>query len=119
MMGDVYIYDGNNCVVEVQGGQSAEILEEILGTGIFAADGEQWKRHRKVASSQFSTRKIREFSNTVFREDSLHLVHLLDRAMVAHEPVNFQVLDFIVIPSKTFSLDRGQCHYSHVFSAAN
>ena len=79
----------------MQGGPSADLLEEILGTGIFNADGEQWKRHRKVASPQFSTRKIREFSNTVFRKDALHLVHLLDRAMVAQEPVEFQVFDFI------------------------
>ena len=84
--------------MEVQGGQSAGILEEIMGTGIFNADGEQWKRHRKVASPEFSTRKIRDFSNTVFRDGALHLVHILDRAMVAHEPVEFQVLlDFNTI----------------------
>lgn len=98
--------------MEVQGAPRRSILEEILGTGIFNADGEQWKRHRKVASTQFSTRKIREFSNTVFRADAQHLVHILDRAMVAQEPVQFQVLDFILIPKRH---SRGQCPYNLVF----
>ena len=59
--------------------------------GFFVVDGHAWKRHRKIASTEFSTRKIRDHSNTVFREDAVRLANALNRAMVASEPVEFQV----------------------------
>lgn len=67
-------------------------LGDFLGSGIFLSDGDAWRRHRKIASSEFSTRKLREHSNTVFREDAVRLANVLNSAMAANEPVEFQVL---------------------------
>ncbi|KAH7289175.1 hypothetical protein KP509_31G061800 [Ceratopteris richardii] len=36
-----------------------------------------WKRHRKVASFEFSNKKLRDFSVDAFREDALRLVSIL------------------------------------------
>ncbi|XP_031487276.2 cytochrome P450 94A2-like [Nymphaea colorata] len=38
---------------------------DILGDGIFNADGEAWKFQRKIASHEFSTRSLRKFAETV------------------------------------------------------
>lgn len=55
------------------------------------SDGEAWRRHRKIASTEFSTRKLREHSNTVFRDDAVMLANILKKAMAADESVEFQV----------------------------
>ncbi|KAG0592034.1 hypothetical protein M758_1G201300 [Ceratodon purpureus] len=74
-------------------GKAVQIrLGDFLGTGFFTADGNVWRRHRKIASTEFSTRKLREHSNTVFREDAIRLANALNRAMVADKPVEFQNL---------------------------
>ncbi|EEF51798.1 cytochrome P450, putative [Ricinus communis] len=38
-----------------------EILGDLLGCGIFNADGELWSTQRKLASHEFSTKSLREF----------------------------------------------------------
>lgn len=65
-------------------------LGDFLGSGIFMSDGDTWRRHRKIASTEFSTRKLREHSNTVYREDAIRLVNTLNLAMAANKPVEFQ-----------------------------
>ncbi|XP_031487969.1 cytochrome P450 94A2-like [Nymphaea colorata] len=40
-------------------------LYDILGDGIFNADGEAWKLQRKIASHEFNTRSLRKFAETV------------------------------------------------------
>lgn len=72
-------------------GNLKDRLGDFLGSGIFLSDGDAWRRHRKIASSEFSTRKIREHSSTVFREDAVQLANILNIAMAADEPVEFQV----------------------------
>lgn len=67
-------------------------LEDFLGQGIFMVDGNAWRRHRKIASTEFSTRKLREHSNSVFREDAVKLANVLKQAMTADKPVEFQSL---------------------------
>ncbi|KMT10307.1 hypothetical protein BVRB_5g120590 [Beta vulgaris subsp. vulgaris] len=41
------------------------ILEDLLGDGIFNADGDVWKFQRQVASHEFSTKSLRNFVETV------------------------------------------------------
>merc|ERR1719206_1137040 len=36
-------------------------LDEVLGDGIFASDGEIWKHHRKVGSKMFSMRNLKTY----------------------------------------------------------
>jgi hypothetical protein len=77
--------------VALQGTVFRAKLGDFLGSGIFMSDGDTWRRHRKIASTEFSTRKLREHSNTVFREDAIRLVNTLNLAMAANKPVEFQV----------------------------
>ncbi|KAI5071571.1 hypothetical protein GOP47_0013822 [Adiantum capillus-veneris] len=53
------------------------VLQDFLGDGIFNADGETWKKHRKVASVEFSNKKLKQMSLHTFRLDALRLLHLL------------------------------------------
>ncbi|KAG0613979.1 hypothetical protein M758_6G142300 [Ceratodon purpureus] len=46
----------------VKGEYLGDILEELLGKGIFNVDGSLWKLQRKLASHEFSSRSLREFS---------------------------------------------------------
>ncbi|KAJ7563655.1 hypothetical protein O6H91_03G119000 [Diphasiastrum complanatum] len=69
-----------------------ERFSDWLGNGILNADGEIWKRHRKIASYEFSPRKLRDFSCTVFREDALKFARILDLAAMSQEEVDCQDL---------------------------
>ncbi|CAL9237048.1 unnamed protein product [Arabidopsis halleri] len=51
-----------------------ENLADLLGHGIFAVDGEKWRQQRKLASFEFSTRVLRDFSCSVFRRNASKLV---------------------------------------------
>lgn len=57
-----------------KGQYSQEILTDLLGHGIFAVDGEKWRQQRKLASFEFSTRILRDFSCSVFRSNAQKLV---------------------------------------------
>ncbi|KAF9613967.1 hypothetical protein IFM89_014032 [Coptis chinensis] len=50
------------------------IMKDLFGDGIFAVDGEKWRHQRKLASYEFSTKVLRDFSSTVFRENAARLV---------------------------------------------
>ena len=51
-----------------------DIVTDLFGEGIFAVDGEKWRQQRKLASFEFSTRVLRDFSCTVFRRNAAKLV---------------------------------------------
>lgn len=53
-----------------------EMTYELLGDGIFNADGDVWQKHRKVASHMFSLRVLRDQMEKVF-VDHAHV--LIDR----------------------------------------
>jgi hypothetical protein len=55
-------------------------LSEFLGQGIFAADGAEWKFHRKVASHMFTTRLMRESAFVAARYTARLLAELRKRA---------------------------------------
>ncbi|KAJ0239893.1 hypothetical protein HA466_0226090 [Hirschfeldia incana] len=57
-----------------KGDNSRENLGDLLGHGIFTVDGEKWKQQRKLASFEFSTRVLRDFSCSVFRRNACKLV---------------------------------------------
>ncbi|KAK9063234.1 hypothetical protein SSX86_017104 [Deinandra increscens subsp. villosa] len=50
------------------------ILGDLFGNGIFAADGDIWRHQRKLASLEFSTKVLRDFSTAVFRSNTAKLV---------------------------------------------
>ncbi|KAJ4872650.1 hypothetical protein Rs2_45675 [Raphanus sativus] len=60
-----------------KGDNSRENLGDLLGHGIFTVDGEKWKQQRKLASFEFSTRVLRDFSCSVFRTNACKLVRFV------------------------------------------
>ncbi|KAL0304158.1 UNVERIFIED_CONTAM: cytochrome [Sesamum radiatum] len=57
-----------------------DILEGLLGDGIFTVDGERWRHQRKMSSYEFSTRNLREFSSGVFKNNAAKLARIVSAA---------------------------------------
>eukprot|EP01018_Ginkgo_biloba_P035401 Gb_16936 [translate_table: standard] len=67
------------------------ILHDLLGRGIFNADGDSWKFQRKVASYEFSSRSLRNFTLDVVRgEVADRLLPLLRTASERGSVVDMQ-----------------------------
>lgn len=60
-----------------KGKYNQDIVNELFGEGIFAVDGDKWRQQRKVASYEFSTRVLRDFSCSVFRRNAAKLVRVI------------------------------------------
>jgi cytochrome P450 len=57
-----------------------ELAEDLLGDGIFNVDGAKWRHQRKVASHEFSTRVLRDYSSAVFRDTAGELAGIVAAA---------------------------------------
>ncbi|KAL6569415.1 hypothetical protein OROMI_013929 [Orobanche minor] len=57
-----------------KGEVNQDIWRDLFGQGILVVDGEKWRQQRKLASSEFSTRFLRDFSCSVFRKNAAQLV---------------------------------------------
>ena len=73
-----------------QGKFQHDILEDLLGDGIFSVDGEKWRQQRKIASFEFSTKVLRDFSSVVFRESAVKLSKILLEAYRTKQTVEMQ-----------------------------
>lgn len=62
-----------------KGEYNKEIISDLFGHGIFAVDGVKWKQQRKLASFEFSTRVLRDFSCAVFRTNARKLVGVVSQ----------------------------------------
>lgn len=62
----------------VKGPLFHDAFEELLGDGIFAADGETWRRQRKIASHMFSLRTLRDRMTIAFTEKVPIALRILD-----------------------------------------
>eukprot|EP00253_Pinus_taeda_P023290 PITA_23290 len=60
----------------INGKPHHDIMED-LGDGIFSVDGELWREQRKLASFEFSTKVLKDFSSVVFRETAVKLSKIL------------------------------------------
>lgn len=70
-----------------------EILGDLLGCGIFNADGELWSTQRKLASHEFSTKSLREFVVMTLQEEvENRLIPLLEEAVEAKSVLDLQDL---------------------------
>ncbi|KAI3909038.1 hypothetical protein MKX01_025006 [Papaver californicum] len=67
-------------------------MKELLGDGIFNADGEMWRQQRKTASFEFASRNLRNFSTIVFRDCALILSDILQKASLHNKQVDMQEL---------------------------
>lgn len=59
-------------------------------------DGDKWRHQRKLASHEFSTRVLRDFSTIVFRKNAVKLVSHISKAATVKEVINLQVCALIV-----------------------
>ncbi|KAJ7568899.1 hypothetical protein O6H91_01G052200 [Diphasiastrum complanatum] len=75
-----------------KGKETLERQHDFLGDGIFNSDGETWKRHRKIASYEFSNRKLRDFSSKIFKKNAIRLADILNSAAKSNEEVELQDL---------------------------
>uniref|UniRef100_A0A0A9EHW0 CYP704A10 n=1 Tax=Arundo donax TaxID=35708 RepID=A0A0A9EHW0_ARUDO len=57
-----------------------DVAEDLLGDGIFVVDGAKWRTQRKVASHEFSTRVLRDYSSAVFRDTAAELAGIVAAA---------------------------------------
>jgi hypothetical protein len=80
-----------------------------MGHGIFIVDGEQWKHQRKVATVEFSSSKLRDFSVHAYRSEALKLVQILAIAAKNHEIVDLQVYLLLCMVTKCTSLRHQNC----------
>ncbi|KAH6783020.1 cytochrome P450 [Perilla frutescens var. hirtella] len=69
-----------------------DILEGLLGDGIFTVDGERWKHQRKMSSYEFSTRNLREFSSGVFKNNAAKLAHIVSQSASSNQIIEIQDL---------------------------
>ncbi|PTQ29307.1 hypothetical protein MARPO_0144s0024 [Marchantia polymorpha] len=67
-------------------------LGDLLGDGIFNADGDIWKKHRKVASYEFASKGLRDHSFHNFKNNAVRLCQILDRAAEENKPVDMMDL---------------------------
>ncbi|KAK6155802.1 hypothetical protein DH2020_010050 [Rehmannia glutinosa] len=69
-----------------------DVLEGLLGDGIFTVDGERWRQQRKMSSYEFSTRNLRDFSSGVFKTNAANLAHIVSSAVTSNQTVEIQDL---------------------------
>ncbi|VFQ70490.1 unnamed protein product [Cuscuta campestris] len=75
----------------VKGTRFNSALQEILGNGIFNADGELWSGQRKIASHEFNTRSLKQFiRETVQSQLSNSLMPYMAMACDNGEAINLQ-----------------------------
>ncbi|KAI3471079.1 hypothetical protein Pfo_027742 [Paulownia fortunei] len=69
-----------------------DILEGLLGDGIFTVDGERWRHQRKMSSYEFSTRNLREFSSGVFKTNAAKLARIVSTSVASNQIIEIQDL---------------------------
>ncbi|KAL5571495.1 hypothetical protein UlMin_021092 [Ulmus minor] len=60
-----------------KGEYNVDLVSDLFGQGIFAVDGAKWRQQRKLASFEFSTRVLKDFSCSVFRRKATKLVGIV------------------------------------------
>ncbi|XP_051137975.1 cytochrome P450 704C1-like [Andrographis paniculata] len=75
-----------------KGSYHHDVLEGLLGDGIFTVDGEKWRQQRKLSSYEFSTRNLKEFSTGVFKSNAAKLAGIISAAAAANQIIEIQDL---------------------------
>lgn len=63
----------------------------MFGDGIFAVDGGEWRHQRKLASYEFSTRALRDYSGTIFKKNATKLATAVSEAADTQMSMDVQV----------------------------
>ncbi|KAJ0964115.1 hypothetical protein J5N97_029237 [Dioscorea zingiberensis] len=75
-----------------KGEYNYEIANDLFGDGIFTIDGDKWRHQRKLASFEFSTKVLRDFSSVVFRSNATKLCKMISGAASVGTPIDMQDL---------------------------
>ncbi|KAI7902864.1 cytochrome P450 [Cokeromyces recurvatus] len=79
----------------VKGPQFNTATGDLLGHGIFNANGEQWKYQRKTASHIFNVKNFRDrFTEVFVKELNVMSEYILDKAVNGHEIIDFHDVMF-------------------------
>ncbi|PRQ25938.1 putative cytochrome P450 [Rosa chinensis] len=74
-----------------KGESSRQILQELLGDGIFNADGDNWKFQRQLSSHEFNTKSLRKFVEDVVDIELYdRLVPILSKSSSERTILDFQ-----------------------------
>jgi len=65
-------------------------LKDIFGDGIFLADHDSWRFHRKTAANIFTTKLYRQLSQGAFTDSAIQLCEVFDKFSAKDEPVDLQ-----------------------------
>ncbi|KAI8376493.1 cytochrome P450 [Radiomyces spectabilis] len=77
----------------VKGPHFSKSTIDLLGHGIFNANGEQWRYQRKTASHIFNVKNFRDsFTDVFINELQIMEKHILDEAAVTADPVDLHDL---------------------------
>ncbi|GAB9464820.1 Cytochrome p450 86a2 [Globisporangium polare] len=101
-----------------------EILQDLLGAGIFGVDGMQWVHQRKTASNLFSLRSLRESMTESIQKHALVLNDIFGRTAASNKPIDlFKILNRFTIETFAeigFGVELGSLKSAeeHPFQAA-
>ncbi|XP_076921559.1 cytochrome P450 704C1-like [Bidens hawaiensis] len=76
----------------IKGTYNHEMLQDLLGDGIFTVDGDKWREQRKVSSYEFSTKVLRDFSSVIFRKNAVKLARILSESANNNQSVDINDL---------------------------
>lgn len=75
----------------IKGSRYTDVLDELLGGGIFNSDGHHWSVQRKIASHEFNSKSLRCFiSDTVELQVGKSLIPRLLSAVDSGETIDLQ-----------------------------
>lgn len=77
-----------------KGQYNQDIWTDLFGQGIFVVDGDKWRQQRKLASFEFSTRVLRDFSCSVFRKKTAKLVKTIYEFSKHNQVFDIQVTQY-------------------------
>ncbi|KAJ0946030.1 putative abieta-7,13-dien-18-ol hydroxylase [Helianthus annuus] len=101
----LFYITNHNCAKKkkkLQGAYLYNTNKELLGDGIFAVDGDKWREQRKVSSSQFSMKVLRDFSTIIFKKYAIKLGNILSEAASSKQKMDINV-SFYISLSPTIS----------------
>nr|XP_043610806.1 cytochrome P450 704C1-like isoform X2 [Erigeron canadensis] len=75
-----------------KGKHFSDIMKDLLGDGIFAVDGDQWREQRKMTSHVLSSKVLKDYSNEIFRKNTLKLRNILLEAANTNQIVDMNDL---------------------------
>ncbi|KAI4977227.1 hypothetical protein ZWY2020_052017 [Hordeum vulgare] len=109
-----------------RGAFNTEIVKDLFGNGIFVTDGEKWRHQRKLASHEFSTKVLRDYSSEVFRMNAVKLAENTLSAAANRITINmqnnygFNIRSGIRFELNTLSgSDESSIEFSRAFDEAN